>query len=312
MLPLIQKTKERLKNSAHALFVLGQHAGIDILPRHFYSEIPDLRELKKNDAWKSPRSMCGIRGADLDEQLRFVQDCVTDPARAALARENIYSDACKANGAAGYGEIEAEVLCCFAARHRPAKIVQIGAGVSTAVLLRAGKFFDYHPEITCIDPFPTEFLKNCAERKEIQLISRRCQDVELSLFRELGPGDLLFVDSTHAVKAGSEVNLLILEVLPRLHEGCHVHFHDIYFPYDYGPGLLTTNFFWNETALLYALLTDSPRYTITASLSMLHHARPEQLKELLPHYRPETLQHGLRVGSRSGHFPSSTYLKILD
>jgi hypothetical protein len=309
---IAENLKERAKNSLHTLFILGQHFGFDILPRHFYSDIPDLRELKKERAWMSPRSMCGIQGADVDTQLRFVQDCVTEPALEAVLREDIYANANKANGAVGYGKIEAEFLICFVARHRPKKIIQIGAGVSTAVVLHAAGLFDYRPEITCIDPFPTQFLRRCAEKGQIQLVARRCQEVEPSLYSGLGPGDLLFVDSTHTVKAGSEVNFLILEVLPRLNAGCHVHFHDIYLPYDYGPGLFTTNFFWNETVLLMALLTDSPRYTIEASLSMLHHARPEQLQRALPHYRPEALDQGLRVRPRSGHFPSATYLRVVE
>jgi hypothetical protein len=306
----VRSIKERAKNSLHTLFAVGQRLGFDILPRHFYSEIPDLRELKRSDSWRLPHSMCGIRGADVDQQLRFVEDCVTEQARTAVTQENIYRDACDANGAVGFGQIEAEFLFCFAGRHRPRKVIQVGAGVSTAVLLHAARAFDYHPEITCIDPYPTVFLKSRAANKEIQLIARRCQDVELSLYRDLGPGDLLFVDSTHTVKPGSEVNLLIMEVLPRLNSGCQVHFHDIYFPYDYGPGLMSTTFFWNETALLYALLTDSPRYSIGASLSMLHHARPEELRKLLPNYRPEALEHGLRGRSRAGHFPASTYIKV--
>jgi hypothetical protein len=306
----LQSIKERAKNPLHTLFALGQRLGVDILPRHFYSAIPDLRDLKRSQGWRSPHSMRGIRGADVDEQLRFAEDCVTEQARAAVMRESIYADACRANGAVGYGEIEAEFLFCFAGRHRPGKVIQVGAGVSTAVLLHAAKVFDFHPEITCIDPYPTEFLKSLAANGQIQLIATKCQDVELSFYNRLRTGDLLFVDSTHTVKPGSEVNLLIMEVMPRLSPGSHVHFHDIYFPYDFGPGLMGTTFFWNETALLYALLTDSPRYSVGASLSMLHHSRPEQLRNLLPNYRPEALDRGLRGNVRSGHYPSSIYIRV--
>jgi len=98
------------------------------------------------------------------------------------------------------------------------------------------------------------------------------------------PGDLLFIDSTHTVKVGSEVNILILEVLPQLSPGCYAHFHDIYFPYDYPCALFKIPFFWNESVLLQAFLTGNARYSIAASLSMLHHAKPQALQMLLPNY----------------------------
>ncbi|MGD0733406.1 MAG: class I SAM-dependent methyltransferase [Terracidiphilus sp.] len=309
MLSTIREARDKVQQSLHALLVLGQHFGVDILPRHFYSEIPDFRELRKTEAWKAPRSMYGVRGVDLDRQLSFVRDCIPDSMRAIVLEENIFDAACEENGAVGFGQVEAEFLFCFLARHKPRRIIQVGAGVSTAVLLHAGKTFDYHPEITCIDPFPTQYLRKSSENGQITLIPQKCQDVDLSVFSKLGPGDLLFVDSTHTVKPGSEVNILILEVLPRLSSGCHVHFHDIYFPYDYPCALYTIPFFWNESVLLHAFLTGNSRYSISASLSMLHHAKPKELQMLFPNYRPEVLEQGLRISSRTGwHFPTSTYL----
>jgi hypothetical protein len=255
--------------------------------------------------------MYGIRGADVDEQLAFVENCVSDEMRAILSKESIHENACKENGAVGFGPVEAEFLFCFTAYHRPQRIVQVGAGVSTAVLLQACRLFGYRPAITCVDPYPTRYLRKCAEDGQITLIAKKCQDVELGVLSDLGAGDLLFVDSTHTVKAGSEVNILILEVLPRLQSGCHVHFHDIYFPYDYPSSLLSTTFFQNESVLLHAFLTGNSSYSISASLSMLHHAKRKELQVLLPNYRPQAFEHGLSVRAQSGHFPSSTYLRSL-
>lgn len=305
----IRKARDRAQQSLHALFVFGQHFGVDILPRHFYSEIPDFRELRKSQTWKAPRSMYGVRGVDVDRQISFVKDCITDPIQAIMLKENIYETACKENGTVGFGQIEAEFLFCFVARHRPQRIIQVGAGVSTAVLLHAARTCGYRPAITCIDPYPTEYLRKSSENGQITLITKKCQDVDLSVFAELGKGDLLFVDSTHTVKPGSEVNILILEVLPRLSSGCYAHFHDIYFPYDYPCALLQIPFFWNESVLLHAFLVGNTRYSISASLSMLHHTKPRELQMLLPNYIPEVLEQGLRINWRSDwHFPNSTYI----
>ena len=312
MANLARVAKSKAKQSVHALFAVGQRFGIDILPNHFYSAIPDLRELRKGGGWKLPRSMSGVRGADVDLQLAFAQDCITDPIRAIMLQEDIYKNACKKNSLIGFGEIEAQFLFCFAGRHKPKRIIQVGAGISTAVLLHVARMFNYRPEITCIDPYPTRFLRESSRNGQITLIPEKCQDVDLSLFSDLGPGDLLFVDSTHTVKPGSEVNLLILEVLPRLASGCYVHFHDIYFPYDYPCDLLTTVYFWNESSLLHAFLVNNNRFSIAASLSMLHHARPRELQALLPNYRPETLDQGLLVRRNPQHFPASTYLSVVN
>lgn len=311
MASFVRAAKEKAKNAAHSFFVAGQRFGVDILPRHFYSEIPDIRELRGTTSWRRPRSMTGVAGAELDGQLAFVSDCVDERLRKLLAEEKIYEQACTENGAVGYGPIEAEFLFCYGVTKRPQRIIQVGAGVSTALLLHAARVAGYTPEITCIDPYPTEYLRKMAASGQIKLIAEKCQDVDVALLANLGPNDLFFIDSTHTVKAGSEVNYLILEVLPRLKAGCTVHFHDIYFPYDYSISQLETTLFWNETVLLMAFLTGNPGYRILASLSMLHHGMPGELQKVLPNYQPETMEQGLHVPGRSGHYPSAIYLSVV-
>ena len=108
---------------------------------------------------------------------------------------------------------------------------------------------------------------------------------------------------------GSEVNRLILEIVPRLAEGDWVHFHDIYFPYDYQRGLLDDElFFSNESVLLHALLINNRALTVRAALSTLHYNDPDRLRRSLPGYRPAPNDEGLRAGS--GHFPASAYLQV--
>ena len=134
--------------------------------------------------------------------------------------------------------------------------------------------------------------------------------VELDMLTDLRDNGLLFIDSTHTVKPGSEVNYLILEVLPRLPTGSWVHFHDIYFPYDYPRNMMTTNLvFPNESVLLHAFLTDNQKYTLRASLSMLHYEKSSDLQSFLPNYRPSKNLHGMAASE--GDFPSSVYLQAL-
>lgn len=308
---ILRKVKEKIKQVSHSLFIVGQHFGFDLLPRHFYSQIPDFRELKQGRGWMAPRTMFDVQGADVDRQLAFTRSCVSEQARKLLEAEEVYLNGCRENGEPGYGKIESDFLFCYIAACRPRRVVQVGAGVSTAVILHAARTFAIDIEITCIDPYPTDFLQRSAAQGRIQLIPQRFQEVGIEICSGLGEGDLLFIDSTHTVKPGSEVNLIIFEVLPRLQTGCRVHFHDIDFPYDYHPRLKEVLFFWGESALLHAFLACNPRFTIDTSLSMLHSARCAEMLQLFPGYRPSKMDSGLIVDGFAGHFPNSIYLRVV-
>jgi hypothetical protein len=106
------------------------------------------------------------------------------------------------------------------------------------------------------------------------------------------------------------VNRIVLEVLPRLPAGAFVHFHDIYFPYDYQSSTLTGLCFGGESTLLQAFLINNQRYSIAVSLSMLHHACPREMQSVLPNYQPAKMEFGL-LEDGPGHFPSAIYLKVL-
>jgi predicted O-methyltransferase YrrM len=292
-------------------FAVGQRLGVDILPRHFYSEIPDLRELRRTEHWRKPFSMIGVRGADPDEQLAFVRSLMTDDVRRRIARGDIHATACARNGEPGYGPVEADLLYAFVFAQRPQRIVQIGCGVSTAVCLLAASEAAYRPTITCVEPYPSAFLRTAARSAEIVLIPQPVETLDDGFLADLGPDDLFFVDSSHTLGPAGEVTRIVLEMLPRLAAGVRVHFHDIWFPYDYSGGILNGElFFWHETALLHAFLAGNRRTRILASLSMLHYARRAALAQLIPTYKPRTDSDGLAAGP--GHYPSSIFLEVAE
>jgi hypothetical protein len=306
--------KRRLKNLSKDLlrktFEVGQRFSVDILPRHFYSEIPDIRVLKNSTQWRSPRSFEGILGG-IDAQADWVDRC-TREYRSGLKGFQVHESAVKMNGSdEGYGEVEADFLYCFIRATKPARIVQVGCGVSTAVCLLAAKDEGYTPEITCIEPYPTDFLKRESEAGRLNLVSKKLEDVGPACVSSLGPGDLFFVDSSHTLGPAGEVNLIVLEILPRVAAGVYVHFHDIYFPYDYDPATLTSAlFFQHETALLYSFLVLNERFEIAGSLAMLHHQRLDKLRQFFPDMNPAEFDGGL--WTCDGQFPSSIFLRCLD
>jgi len=119
------------------------------------------------------------------------------------------------NGEASFGLRDAEFLYGFIRTIQPKKIVQVGYGVSTAVMLMAAAEDRYQPVIVCVEPYPIEFLDRADREQAIRLVKARAQDVPLEILTDLGEEGFLFIDSTHTVKPGSEINRLILEVLPR-------------------------------------------------------------------------------------------------
>jgi predicted O-methyltransferase YrrM len=285
----------------------GQRLRVNVSPHHFYSDVPDFKELRRDKQWRHPMSMLGVGGADIVGQAEFLRSCCPGyPEQGADSK--VYADAIVRNGEAGYGPIEAKFLYCFIRTRRPGRIVQVGCGVSTAIVLRAAQDAGYSPVLTCIEPYPTELLREEQSAGRIRLLPERAQRVSLDELTALGPGDLLFVDSTHTVKVGSEVVRIILEVMPRLVPGVMVHFHDIYFPYDYSPGILGPEvFLWRESTLLMAFLAMNPGYRILTSMSMLHHAQPDSIRQAFPDYTPMGTTDGLMQSP--GHFPASTFLE---
>lgn len=301
--------KQQIKRLMRTTFEAGQKLKLDILPRHFYSEIPSIALLRATSTWRRPLSMNQIAGAEIDSQLAFVASC-TAGLEASMTASSLHRRACEMNGLAeGFGPVEADFLYSFVRSRKPARIIQIGCGVSTAICILAASDAGYKPEIICIEPYPTPFLAQQAAAGTLRLVSEKFEDTALPISEMLQDGGLFFVDSSHTLGPAGEVTRLICETLPTLPAGAWVHFHDILFPYDYSPHVLTSElFFCHETALLYAFLLQNQRYSIATSLSQLHHACSEELMKYLPNYKPARFDQGLQL--TAGHHPSSIYLRV--
>lgn len=287
---------------------MGQRFGVSMQPRHFYSDIPDFNALKRDDSWRRPWSMVGVRGREIGPQADFARACL-EPHADRIQDANVYDEACRRNGEGGYGPVEGAFLYGLIRTKRPARIVQVGCGVATAIILQAIEHDPtYRPKMLCVEPYPTDFLRAEHKAGRIELLAERAQVTDLSRLTDLEAGDLLFIDSTHTVTPGSEVLRLFYEVLPRLKPGVMVHVHDIYLPYDYSPGILRSEFFTNrENVVLLAFLCMNSGYRILACQSMLHLEAADELRRLVPYYRPVPMDRGLYAGE--GHYPSAIYLE---
>jgi hypothetical protein len=298
--------KDQLKLAWHTAFLSLERLGVHMTPVHFYSGVPNVSRLAASrDTW-SPRSDLPGLNVDVDAQVANLR-LICLPFQKEYQRLGIYQEAVRCNGGEGFGPIESEALHGFMRSFQPRRVIQIGCGLATYCVLRAAEQNDRSCDLVCVEPFPNDFVRT---NRQIQLIAQPVQQVPLTVFDQLGPGDILFIDSTHVVQVGSDVNFLVLEVLPRLRPGVLVHFHDIYLPYDYPRDFLQTIVFPLETSLVRAFLIQNRSIEIVACLSQLHYDRPTELQEIFPDYVAEPNDAGLRSGPHThGHFPSSLWLR---
>jgi hypothetical protein len=157
----------------------------------------------------------------------------------------------------------------------------VGSGFSS-VILGEVTAKNSSSALICIDPFPQEFLKQDPPGLH-SLIEKKVEDVDLDFFSQLGAGDILFIDSSHTVRIGGDVNYLFLEVLPRLAPGVIVHVHDIFLPFDYRRDWVMEEFrFWTEQYLLQAFLTFNSEFEVLMANSYLSHYHTEDIKATFP------------------------------
>jgi hypothetical protein len=255
-------------------------------PGHFYSPIPSLREVRAREARvfaDPPRRLPGIALRE-PEQLALLESFEpfydSQPFSAEPSRSRRYFFE---NGAYSYSD--AIFLHCMIRHARPRRIVEVGSGHSSCVTLDTNElFFDDSIACTFIEPH-AELLRSLLHRgdeERIRLIECAVQDVSLAEFERLEANDILFVDSTHVAKVGSDVNHLFFEVLPRLAPGVYVHLHDVLYPFEYPREWVFEGRAWSEAYLLRAFLTSSQSYEIVLFNTFLERFHHEYFESRMP------------------------------
>ena len=189
---------------------------------------------------------------------------------------------CFRNGA--YGELDAVTLYCMVRHLKPKRLIEVGCGYSSRMIDRASRKNkeDGAPcECTFIEPYPpADFLDSPPLGR---FIKSKVETVPLDLFKELGPGDVLFIDTSHVLKAQNDCCRELLEIIPSLAPGVVVHVHDIFTPYDYpAEWLFERQFPFNEQYGLECLLSDSPRYEVILPVYLLWIEHRAAITRLLP------------------------------
>lgn len=167
-----------------------------------------------------------------------------------------------------YPHSDAIFLYLMLRYYKPKKVVEIGSGHSSAVMLDANQFYlNGNVQFTFIEPFPQRLysLLNDSDKKNNIIIEKKVQDADIKIFEVLEENDILFIDSSHVSKTGSDVNFILFEILPKLKKGVFIHFHDIFYPFEY-PREWVTSFYkgfgWNEAYLVKSFLMYNSNFEI--------------------------------------------------
>jgi hypothetical protein len=158
--------------------------------------------------------------------------------------------------------MDARLLHYFLQKNKPTKIIEIGSGNSTLLTYNTKLMFNLDLDIICIEPYPSDFLKNLHSTGKITLIEDRLENVDLQIFTTLTQNDILFIDSSHVLKLDSDVMFYFTQIFPLLNKNVLIHIHDIFFPYDYPLDWLKQGRFWNEQYFLYTFLQYNTKFSI--------------------------------------------------
>jgi predicted O-methyltransferase YrrM len=178
---------------------------------------------------------------------------------------------------------DAEYLYNMIRHFKPGQIVEIGSGYSTliaqkAILKNKTENSDYQCKQICIEPYAQPWL----ETKGVDVIRKRVETIDKSVFQQLGRNDILFIDSTHIIRPQGDVLFEYLEILPILKPGVIVHIHDIFMPRDYPHDWIYEHRLWNEQYLLEAFLTFNEKFKIIGAVNYLSHNYNKEFSDKHP------------------------------
>jgi SAM-dependent methyltransferase len=262
-----------------------RYLGVHLVPVRYDDPIPRLRDLPEG-WWDRVHPMPGV-DLRIDDQLRRLAewaDRFADewqfPIGPVPGEPHRY---CRVNES--YGTGDAELLWGMLRHERPTRVLELGSGITTRLAAEAleRNRADGHPaELVAVDPYPGQVTR-AGFPGLTRLLAVPAQAIPLEQFTALAAGDVLLVDSSHMLKAGSDVARIFEDVLPILRPGVLVHFHDIYLPRPYPQVVVQEHhWYWNEQDALLLYLSDNPGWEVVWSANALFHDHFEAFEAAVP------------------------------
>jgi hypothetical protein len=267
-------------------FEKWESLGWHITEASFYQPIPILQGISKN-AWEERLPLNQLT-VDKEEQISFakllINNCKQEFNLFPYSKTNINWQYFSNNN--NFTCIDGEIYYSMIRKFKPQRIVEIGSGYSSFLAYQALQK-NQSGTLCCIEPYPRDFFLEKMP-SDIKYVKQRLENIDLSFFNSLIDNDILFIDSSHVLKMGSDVEYLFFHVLPKLNKGVIIHFHDIFYPFHYPKvWLLENRYFWNEQYFLLSFLMYNDTFKILLSNSMLHDWEPTYLQENIASYKNE-------------------------
>jgi hypothetical protein len=274
----------------------------DVVRRNYYSPIPDL-SLLPDDIWTRRHDLCGV---DLKANVGI--ELIERELAGFIAELDVSSEGPGEPGVfflhnTGFESVDAELLYAMVRHARPKRVIELGSGYTTLLInLAARRNIEDGVQTLHVayDPYPREHVLGASLPEPSRLEAVSATEVPLEVFDGLQAGDILFVDTTHTVKLGSDVNFIVLEVLPRLQPGVIIHFHDIFLPWEYPRVWFEElQYYWAEQYLLQAFLAFNPAFTVLVAAHAVAREHRERLGRVIPSFE-EKVQPGSLWLTRTG------------
>lgn len=276
---LVDNIKAFIDKLPHVRNVVNEnksiHKSLFVPIGHFYSPIVNVEdvETRENEIWKNAATD-KVAGIDLnvEMQLHLLKQSSDiyfeipfgtnkSPAHRYYFKNDFYA------------YTDGIILYSFLRIFNPKKVIEVGSGFSSAVLLDTNELFlNKELELTFIEPYPDRLksLISSSDESTVTILESPIQLVDLKIFESLEKNDILFIDSTHVVKTDSDLVFIFFEILPKLQKGVIIHFHDIFYPFEYPKTWIMEGRSWNECYFLRTFLMYNKDFEILFFADFIH------------------------------------------
>lgn len=263
---------------------IAESRGYELVPHHFYSPLPDLEQLPES-LWTEARPMVGV-DLHTDSAIALIEQQLAtyirefEPPSDRPGYQFVRSS---------YGPGDAEILYALIRHLQPSLVVELGSGASSH-MIQAARMRNGIGEHHLYDPYPFSVPSSRALGPVEGAVvhpepTERLDTAEIA--RMLNAGDVLFVDTTHTVKTGGDVDRIFVDLLPRLRSGVWVHVHDIFLPHEYPRAwVVDERRAWGEQYLLQAFLVFNEEFRVEIPLYAVARAHAERLAAVVPSFSP--------------------------
>lgn len=252
---------------------------------HYLNPIPDKKYLSSiNGYWKYPYPCHGIEFHD-EEQLLLCEQL----SKFACEINELPEDILNPQKNTSFLDLDLEFLYCMIRLLKPKSFIEIGAGWSSRIALQAmlrNRKEGHNCKHTIIEPYRGECFPELFKEAQNE-IKKPVQEVPVNIFDRLSLNDILFIDTSHISKYGSDVNYLYFHIIPRVGAGCYIHIHDIFIPNEYHEEwVFTKNLFFDEQYLVTAFLMYNSEFRIRIAAQYLSQKYRDRINRFFPRFKP--------------------------